>query len=63
MVLETLHVKLDGANVRSSTVSPEDLTRNSNQFVRSLRPPPQQMRRQMRRYAITKNKTKDQSVN
>ena len=40
-------------------VSAEDLTRNSNKLVRGLRVPPQQMRR----HAITKNKTKDQSVN
>ena len=40
-------------------VSAEDLTRNSNKLVRGLRLPLQQMRR----YAITKKKTKDQSVN
>ena len=40
-------------------VSAEDLTGNSNKLVRGLRLPPQQMRR----YAITKKKTKDQSVN
>ena len=40
-------------------VSAEDLTRNSNKLVWGLRPPP----RQMRRYAITENKTKDQSIN
>ena len=37
----------------------QDLTGNSNKLVRDLRLPPQQMRR----YAITKKKTKDQSVN
>ena len=43
----------------SDQVSGGDLTRNRNKLVRSLRLPPQQMRR----YAITKNKAKDQSIN
>ena len=43
----------------SDQVSAGDLTTNRNKLVRGLRLPPQQMRR----YAITKNKTKDQSIN
>lgn len=39
-------------------VSAENLTRNSNKFVSSLRPP-----QQMMSYAIKKKKTRDQSVN
>ena len=41
-----------------SRLGTEDLTRNSSELVSGLSLPPQQIRR----YAITNNKTKDQSV-